>query len=321
MYAATLVITTRNRKDELRNALTSAKKQTAKLEVIVLDDASDDGTAEMVRNEFPSVRLVEQERRLGYIRLRNLGASLAGAPVIFSIDDDAIFTTPNVVTQVLAEFDDPRVGAVAIPFVDVRVSQAIRQMAPGVGFYIAAMYIGTAHAIRKDVFFEVGQYREFFEHQFEEPDFCRRMLSRGYVVRLGRSDVIHHFFSPKRDFGRLAYYSARNNILLTWCTVPWPHILWRLPRSVLGSLVGAVLRPNRISTVRGVFAGLAGLAKYARERTPVRRECWLLLRLLAIGPLEIGLAGRYLRNAVGGQTGEPHAPFGQVSSARRAKVD
>jgi glycosyltransferase involved in cell wall biosynthesis len=311
MYTATLVITTRNRKDELRNALASAITQTAKLEIIVFDDASDDGTAEMVRSEFPGVRLEAQRQRMGYIRLRNLGASMASAPVIFSIDDDAIFTTPNVAAQVLAQFDDPRVGAVAIPFVDVRVSSAIRQMAPREGLYVAAMYIGTAHAIRRDVFFEVGQYREFFEHQFEEPDFCRRMLSHGYVVRLGRSDVIHHFFSPKRDFGRLAYYSARNNILLTWCTVPWPQIAWRLPRSVLGSLAGAIFRPNRRSTIRGVAAGIAGVGRYSRERTPVGRDCWRLLRRLAAGPVEIDEAARYLPRVA------PFAPDGPQRELRR----
>ena len=35
--------------------------------------------------------------------------------MIFSIDDDAEFSTPQVVEQTLQEFDDARIGAVAIP--------------------------------------------------------------------------------------------------------------------------------------------------------------------------------------------------------------
>jgi len=299
---ASLVITTHNRKEDLRRALASAARQTIPLETIVLDDASDDGTAEMVRAEFPSARLEVQSKRVGYIHLRNLGASLARAPVIFSIDDDAVFTTPLVVAQTLREFDHPRIGAVAIPFVDVRISPLVRQRAPrDEGVFITAMYIGTAHAIRRDVFFEVGQYRDFFVHQFEEPDFCRRMMAKGYFVRLGRSDVIHHFFSPKRDLGRLSYYNARNNILLTWCTAPWPNLLWRLPRSITGSLLGVTASGRRAACIRGVLAGAAGVLRFWGQRTPVSRRCWHLLGALRSGPIELEAAAKLIRAGLDGK--------------------
>jgi glycosyltransferase involved in cell wall biosynthesis len=95
--AATLITTTLNRKDEWRGALTSAAGQTVWLEIIVLDDASEDRTSEMARAEFPSVGPVSQGQRAGYIRLRNLSASMAASPVIFSVDDDAVFI-PNLIS-------------------------------------------------------------------------------------------------------------------------------------------------------------------------------------------------------------------------------
>ena len=115
----TVVITTRNRKDSLRTALQSVLTQTAKPEVLVIDDASTDGTAEMVRGEFPTVRLDQSPQALGLIVQRNRGASLANGDIIFSIDDDAAFSTPHVIEQTLAEFEHDRVGAVAIPFINV----------------------------------------------------------------------------------------------------------------------------------------------------------------------------------------------------------
>ncbi|NNM86107.1 MAG: glycosyltransferase family 2 protein [Phycisphaerales bacterium] len=284
-YKATLVITTHNRKDDLLNAIASAVNQTAPLEIIVLDDASTDGTALAVREKFPQVRLFVSEDREGYIRLRNRGAYLARAPIIFSIDDDAIFATNRIVEQVLRDFEHPRVGAVAIPFIDVRVSEEVRQRAPASGEpYVSAHFIGTAHAIRRDVFFEVGQYREFFEHQCEEPDFCRRMLGHGYVVKLGSSDVIHHFYSPKRDLRRLHYYHTRNNILLTWCTVPWPAVLWRLSRSILGNSVLAAWGSDRLSRFRGLAAGVNGIWRFRGQRTPIPQPCYRLLRMLVERP-------------------------------------
>ena len=58
---ASVVITTKNRQDELRVAIQSALKQTAHVEIIVVDDGSTDSTAEMVRREFPGVRLIRHD--------------------------------------------------------------------------------------------------------------------------------------------------------------------------------------------------------------------------------------------------------------------
>src|SRR4051812_19167164 len=127
---ATIVITTRNRKEELARAVASALTQTVACEVLVVDDGSTDGTADLVRREFPAVRVVRCDESAGYIVRRNQAASLARAPVVVSIDDDATFPSPRTVEQSLADFDHPRVGAVAVPFVNVWDGPAVLQAAP-----------------------------------------------------------------------------------------------------------------------------------------------------------------------------------------------
>ena len=128
---STVVITSKDRCDDLREALRSCVVQTANPEIIVIDDASNDSTADMVRSEFPQVRLIEHLQSMGLVYGRNEAAFLATGDIIFSIDDDAIFTTPKVIEQTLIEFDEPSVGAVAIPFVDVKKSPEIRQQLNG----------------------------------------------------------------------------------------------------------------------------------------------------------------------------------------------
>src|SRR5438874_303163 len=54
---ATIIIPTKNRKDDLKRALASCMAQTVQVEIIVMDDGSTDDTAEMVRQEFPGVSL------------------------------------------------------------------------------------------------------------------------------------------------------------------------------------------------------------------------------------------------------------------------
>src|SRR5581483_7389816 len=100
---ATVVISTKNRLEDLRRALRSCLSQSAGPAILVIDDGSSDGTSEAVRQEFPSVRLVREEVSKGYIVERNRGAALATTDVIVSIDDDAEFVSPNTVAQALAE--------------------------------------------------------------------------------------------------------------------------------------------------------------------------------------------------------------------------
>src|SRR5436309_15491076 len=100
---ASVVIITRNRKEELLVAVQSALSQATQPEVLVIDDGSDDSTSEMVRSEFPTVRVERSKVSRGYIFQRNRAALLANGEVIFSIDDDAKFSSANVIEQTLQD--------------------------------------------------------------------------------------------------------------------------------------------------------------------------------------------------------------------------
>lgn len=274
-----LVITTRNRKDELRAALASAFNQTAPIEVIVLDDGSTDGTAEMVCTEFPNARLIQFSEPRGYIVRRNEGARLATGEIIFSIDDDATFSTPYVVERTLRDFGNSLIGAVAIPFFEPNKENRERQRAPDTkAIWITDTFIGTAHALRRDVFLRLGGYREHLVHQGEEGDYCIRMLDAGFFVRLGNSDPIHHFESPNRDFSRMDYYGARNAILFVGQNVPWPAF----PVHLVGTITNVLrwtLRPRRfLIRFRAVIAGLWWFISNRQQISPVTRQTYTLSR-------------------------------------------
>ncbi len=140
--------------DDLQRLLPTLLAQSADCEVLVVDDGSTDGTADMVRAEFPEVRLERSEQSLGYIVQRTRAAGLATAPVIVSVDDDAVLPSTRTVEQTLADFDHPRIGAVAIPFDDVRPDGEFERQRPPdrEGRWVTAAYVGTAHAVRRDVF-------------------------------------------------------------------------------------------------------------------------------------------------------------------------
>jgi len=276
---ASLVITTKNRKNDLRKAIASALRQTEPLEVLVMDDGSTDGTEQAVRREFPDVQIHRTEVSHGYIVQRNRGARLARGSVIFSLDDDAIFSTPNIVEQTLADFVHARVGAVAIPHLDINKSRTALARTDRETILVIASFTGCAAAVRRDLFLELGGYHEYLFHQCEEPDFCMRLLARGYVTRVGSAEPIHHFVSPRRDSARQFIHNARNNLLNAWYNVPMPF----LPMHWCGTLVNLTIRDaiqekHPIWMMRGVARLTSAIWHERAARRPVPRKIYRLSR-------------------------------------------
>lgn len=268
---ATIAIVTRNRSTELRAALKTAVMQRGSVEVLVLDDASDDGTPEMVVREFPDVRLVTFDVRAGLVVRRNDAARLARAPVIVSIDDDAVFTSTDCVVDTLGDFDDPRIAAVAVPYREtVHGRTGDYQLAPDrSGTWVAATFDGCAYAARRDVFLALGGFREQIVHQGEEMDYCLRLLGAGYVVRLGRGHPIHHRPSSTRDLDRMDTYGRRNELLFAFTYFPWPLALGLMVRyAAQGIVLGLRLR-RPYAMVRGIGHGLRACWQLSGDRRPV----------------------------------------------------
>jgi GT2 family glycosyltransferase len=281
---ATVVITTKNRKDDLRKAVASALMQDANPRVLVIDDGSNDGTSEMVRGEFPTVRLERSQQSRGYIVQRNYGAALAQTPFIFSIDDDAVFSSPRVVSAALAAFDHPRVGVVGIPYIRTQEPGRVHQLAPDVpGVFPVDSYTGTAYALRRELFLRVGGYREFLFHLGEEEDYSIRMLAAGYVVRQCRTDPIHHFESPLRDFTRIDLYGRRNNVLFAWCNVPMPYLPMHLLGTTWNGLKKGWKARRMMQMARGLAMGYAAIFTGQAKRHPVPAAVYRLHRRLRHG--------------------------------------
>ena len=97
----TLVIPTFQRQATLRRCLRAAANQTgADYDIVVVDDASTDGTADMVLHEFPQVRYVRQAQNGGPAAARNRGIALATGDILAFTDDDCL-VPPDFVQRLL----------------------------------------------------------------------------------------------------------------------------------------------------------------------------------------------------------------------------
>jgi GT2 family glycosyltransferase len=278
---ASIIIATKDRKDHLRRAIMSAVRQTEPVEVLVLDDGSTDGTSDMVKCEFRQVRLDRTPVSLGYVAQRNRGAALCCGDVIFSIDDDAEFSTTRVVEQVLAGFSHPRVAAIAIPYVEPQKSGQTYQQAPNAdAIWVTDSFRGASHALRRDVFLKLGGYREQIIHQGEEIDFCIRLLNNGFVVRLGFGDFVVHHESPQRDWRRIDFFGRRNDVLFAWRNVPMPYLPVHLAATTVNGVKFAFRAKRQSGMIVGALSGFSDMFSNWRWRQPVSRSSYCLHRAL-----------------------------------------
>jgi GT2 family glycosyltransferase len=112
---ACVVIPTLNACDMLMEALVSLEAQTVRAEVVVVDNASTDGTREMLATRFPWVKVITNDRNLGFGKAVNRG--VAGAPagtdVIVLVNNDVV-CEPDFVERMLAPFSDERIKVVGV---------------------------------------------------------------------------------------------------------------------------------------------------------------------------------------------------------------
>ncbi len=290
---ASIVITTRNRREDTLVAVASSFAQFGvPLEVLVYDDASDDGTAEALRREFPAARVFTSSGRNGYIVNRNRGFHEARGAYVFSIDDDAYFSKPDIVARIVAQLEaDRSIGAVAIPYVEpfARLTRSHRS-APfaAVPGQELRNYVGCAHAVRRELAVELGGYRDDFVHQGEERDFCLRLWASGHRVLYGDSGPIVHMVSPMRDSSRMAYYGLRNQILFECLSAPISALVVRVPvicvNAIRYKFVWATLPLKLVAICAGLLEG----TRRRNGRRPVSRATYRKFReLKAHGP-EVG---------------------------------
>lgn len=290
----TVVITTRDRSADLRRAIASCLRQTVPTDVLVMDDGSTDGSADMVRKDFPFVRVERSETSLGLVTQRNRALPHIHTPLFLSLDDDAYFPSTTTLEQTLKDFDHPRIAVVDIPMLNFLPE--LNEPRPTVAMdvresplrMILNEFHGGVNAMRRDVFQAVGGFHDEVVRQGEERDLSIRLLDWGYVVRAGRGEPIHHHPSPARDFSPIYFYGRRSDVLFNWWNVPMPHLPVLLAGMSLRAVVTGWRRGYLGASVKGLMSGYAACLRSRTPRRPVSRQTHRLSRLLRErGPLPL----------------------------------
>ncbi len=194
-------------------------------EVIVVDNASSDGSVEMVRGEFPTVRLIANGRNLGYGAAINQAVSQCTGDYLLILNPDTEVRPGAVHRLVEFIYERPRAACVGPHLVNPDGStQSSRRSFPGLWtafvestilqrwfgglgalrrFYRSAQpddvpqqvdwLVGACLLLRRAALDEVGGFDERFFMYSEEMDLCYRLRQAGYEIWfVPRAEVMHH---------------------------------------------------------------------------------------------------------------------------------
>jgi GT2 family glycosyltransferase len=291
------------RRDALREALDAARRQRGPiLEIIAVDNASTDGSAEMVRDEFPDARLVELDANVG-ASARNAGVAAAKGEIVVTIDNDVRFTTPDDVDRALAVFERyPRAAVVNFMIVGADGALSRRDWChPRDADRWAEHEFPTdyvlegASACRRDAFLAVGGYWPPFFLGHEGWDLALRLLDAGHDLVYTPAVRVRHLVDPSVRPSSRIYYTFTRNAMWVALRNHRPAAAARSIAQDLALMGFAAVRAGEIRAwARGVRDAVRGGSAALATRRPLAATTDARLR--AIRAFKPGVLARVKRH-------------------------
>jgi GT2 family glycosyltransferase len=288
-----VVVLSFNRRTELERTLNAlrAGSVTRTAEIIVADNGSRDGSAALVRQNFPDIRVIDLRRNLGVAGF-NRGVDAARGQYVLVLDDDAVPDQEGLAGALSLLEAREELGAVALHPVHPasRVSewpfagpwqQSVAPRAVRTDWPV----MGSGNLVRRADWLAVGGYEEGFFLYRNDTDLAMRLLHAGLGVAFDPTWVVWHD-SPA---------TARKS--LRWFEIATRNWLWLARRhgrgwtGLAGGALGwawahrlAGLSPGRhIAAIRGAFAGLFSPKPTMRTDRPSDGAAFASLLRLQIG--------------------------------------
>jgi hypothetical protein len=235
-----IIILNTNRKDDTLEALASIEKSDyPNYCIIVLDNASSDGSLQAIRSAYPQVQIIQLEDNLGYAGNNNVGIRAAidmGADWVFVLNEDTVMAQDCLSRLVEVGESDPQIGIVGpmvyhhdepnvIQSAGGRLGKGWQSMHLGQNMLDEGQYSqthqvdwisGCAIMVRRQVIMQIGMLDSRFFYYYEETEWCMRAGKSGWsILQVPGAKLWHkgvqREYSPSPS---VTYYATRNRFLM-----------------------------------------------------------------------------------------------------------
>jgi hypothetical protein len=259
----TVVLNTNRRDDTLACLESLSASNYDNLQVMVLDNASSDGSVEAISARFPAVETVRLEHNLGYAGNNNVGIRRAlaqGADWVFVLNEDTLVEPDCLSTLIAAALSGPRVGVVGPMVYTFDPGQIISSAGGAIDWHIADApnigmgqvdngqfparpvdYINGCGLLISRVAIEAaGLIDDTFFIYFEETDWCARVRKAGFEIHfVPTAHMRHKAPITASAFGpSTLYYMTRNRLRFFARHTPWPRWPFTLAHALNGAWRG-----------------------------------------------------------------------------------
>ena len=242
MVDLSVIILTWNSKDLLKACLDSVfgTIKTTSFEVIVIDNASDDDTVEMVQQKYPDVILVQNKKNTG-MPARNQGLKIAKGDFLFLLDVDTVVHEGAIDRMVQYHRSHPEIGLLAakIFYGDGSLDYSCRKFPTALSKIARRSssewarrirtkeelldwdhntvrevdYVtGACQMVRREAYEKVGPIDKNIFYGPEDCDYCLRVWQAGYKVVYYPYATITHFaqrVTKKQPFSKLSWVQLK----------------------------------------------------------------------------------------------------------------
>jgi len=300
-----IIIPTYNRKQELTRLIKSIKQSgypKESIEIIVVDDASTDGTYRSIRKRFPDVKVIKNIKRRMTSGARNIGIHCSKGDYLFFIDHDNVIdrNAINELVNFMERNGDVGLAGPIMYYYSVpkeiwcaggklrqplyftswmfqHETSEIPQVANT--YAMECDYIPNAFMVRKRIIKEIGFFDEKnFPLLWEDADFSLRIKQRGYQIVIVPRAKVWHDVSTGRDFHiteERAFFRGRDRTRFYLKYVPLRTLM--LPIDMLGFSVvlfaydrGSRGSKKLLQYLKGIVHGLvlaASANQYKKEQS------------------------------------------------------
>ncbi|WP_277068644.1 glycosyltransferase family 2 protein [Saccharomonospora viridis] len=271
MNRVTVVVITRNRRDEVLRTLDAMTSLPDGAPIVVADNASTDGTADAIATLFPRVSLLRCDRNLGALA-RNLAVRQVLTPYVAFCDDDTRWQ-PGALTRA-ADVLDAYPGLASVTgrclvepdLVEDPITPELRDSpVAGPDWLPGPALLGVMAGLttfRVEAFRQVGGFSPRLWFGGEEELLAIDLAAHGWWMCWDPDIVIHHAPSTSRDPRRRRQLGIRNTLWTLWLRRPVRSAA-RRTLDILGSA------PKDAATFGAVLEALRGLPWMLSERRVV----------------------------------------------------